>query len=128
MAKTCPKCTGQLLPQEGAGCMTRTCPDFYKKKKVNPTLVPTPPSLLPTIEVIYSCDLCNLKDRKVVIQARGEESVVAWTNFMAQKLKSDHSHVSPLCQATSLSSVKVPIDQAADHKIGGPVTPKDTIQ
>jgi len=79
--------------------------------------------LKPTIQVLYSCVMCGIQDRKVVMEARGEETAAAWTKKLAIKLKGDHSMKSPLCRAKELSKVKVPVADAPDYRVGEPIAP-----
>lgn len=70
------------------------------------------------IEVLYSCHTCGLRDIKVKVRARTDETVVAWAEqIMMQAIDLDHSHRSPLCRATSVQNVKIPTTGA--DQIGG---------
>jgi len=73
----------------------------------------------PVIQVLYTCDGCNLKDAKVAVPARTTEDVVTWTQkIMAQAIADDHFRRSPHCYSKTMATVKIPITGA--NKIGGP--------
>ena len=72
-----------------------------------------------TIEVMYSCEHCQLLRVKVQVPARCTEDVVTWLEQVAVRaVAADHLRRSPHCLSTQLSELFVPITGAA--KIGGP--------
>jgi hypothetical protein len=76
---------------------------------------------LPTIDVLYTCDVCGLTDIHVPVFARTTEDVVVWLEQVAAPaLARDHGWRSPDCPVTSFTNVKVPIP-AGTVKIGGAV-------
>lgn len=76
----------------------------------------------PAITILYSCDLCGLKDVKIAVAARDDDSdIMIWMDSLIRKIAADHSHRSPRCKAVSISSVNIPIDD--DTCIGGPPKP-----
>lgn len=67
-------------------------------------------SMQPTIEIIYTCDLCATKDRKLRVRVRGDgEAVEVWMNAVVHAIARDHFHRNPLCQAKTITSVKIPM-------------------
>ena len=70
------------------------------------------------VAVLYSCSACGIKDRSVTVNARREEGVVEWVEYMGNKLSRDHDIESPHCKITSLSEVKIPIE--GTDRVGGP--------
>jgi hypothetical protein len=70
------------------------------------------------VDCMYSCDLCGIVDRVVHVPARGDEDVVKWVDgVMIAAIARDHAATSPTCNATNLTSVKVPV--TGTDKIGG---------
>lgn len=72
-----------------------------------------------TIELLYSCDQCGTRDRKINVAQRQTESVTDWMAAVMQRVWLDHSAHSPTCGAKKLASLKVPILHRS--MIGGPV-------
>lgn len=73
---------------------------------------------VPTIQVLYSCDLCGLKDVAVDVPMRGEEDVLQWMDKTVIHLGNDHFRRHPECHPEKLTNIKIPITGA--EKIGGP--------
>jgi hypothetical protein len=78
----------------------------------------------PAIEVLYSCEVCGLKDAKLNVAARAEhQHVAAWMEATVFRIARDHSRLSPNCTSITLTEIKVPIE--AETPIGGPVKPRE---
>lgn len=72
-----------------------------------------------TIIVKYTCLLCGLIKVDCEVPARGEETIIEWTNrSLIVAIAENHRKRSPSCQATKIDEVMVPITGA--EKIGGP--------
>jgi hypothetical protein len=75
------------------------------------------------IEVLYTCDDCGVKNAKVSVRDRGvTEDVSSWVEgAMAVVISQDHRQKSPLCSATHMTQVKIPL---APHggRIGDPTS------
>ncbi len=72
------------------------------------------------IHVRYSCPLCGIKDREVVVTARGDEDVITWMeNTCVPTLGDDHHRLSPGCFPHTLRNISIPITGAG--KVGGVV-------
>jgi hypothetical protein len=69
------------------------------------------------IRCLYSCVLCGALDIALDVPARGEEDVSAWMDSLIAKIAEDHRMRSPLCGATKIDSVKIPI--TGSDKVGG---------
>lgn len=70
------------------------------------------------ITVRYSCPNCGIKGRDVQMAARGDEDVITWMEHTCiPTVSRDHAATSPLCTATSLSDLMIPITGA--EKVGG---------
>lgn len=84
--------------------------------------VPRETSLhLPTVTVRYSCHGCGIVRREVVVPARMSDAddVVKWMETLAGVISVDHSRASPLCTATTMSEVMIPI--SGTDRVGGVV-------
>lgn len=68
------------------------------------------------IEILYSCDKCGAKDRKVPVRHRHPaEDVVAWMQgVVVPALGRDHDAKSPGCRITRLTNVKIPLPPGAE--------------
>jgi hypothetical protein len=63
-----------------------------------------------TIRCLYSCDLCGLEKVEAEVPARTFEGIIDWTErVLGGALSADHARRSPLCHATSLARVYVPV-------------------
>jgi hypothetical protein len=71
----------------------------------------------PLIRCLYSCVLCDSLDIAVDVPARGEEDAAAWMETVTMKIGEDHQRRNPLCRATKIDTLKIPITGA--NKIGG---------
>lgn len=71
------------------------------------------------IQIKYSCKQCGIIKRTVSVIARTTESVTDWMeNNCIIAIAKDHSIQSPLCNATEISEVIIPIENSETHKIG----------
>lgn len=71
------------------------------------------------IQIKYSCKLCGITKRTISVIARTTESVVDWMESNCiMSIARDHAVQSPLCQATEISEVMIPIENESTHKIG----------
>jgi hypothetical protein len=53
-----------------------------------------------TIEVMYSCRLCEIRERAVHVRERMEnENVLAWVDAARQSVSEDHLRISPTCSS-----------------------------
>lgn len=63
-----------------------------------------------TIRALYSCEGCHLSNIGVDVPAReGAQTVASWMDSTVRRLAADHRRRSPLCAATALQEVKIPI-------------------
>lgn len=73
---------------------------------------------LPTIEILYTCDSCGIKNQKVVVIARTTQNVVEWVQRVAAyAISADHAGRSPHCKATTMTDMKIPV--SGTDKVGG---------
>jgi hypothetical protein len=69
------------------------------------------------VKVRYSCWLCGVRQREVLVPARGEEDAGAWLKGTCMpRVRADHANVSTSCPA---ESVDVIIPMAGADKVGG---------
>lgn len=81
-----------------------------------------------TIEVMYTCDGCGLKDRKVNVSARKpSEDVMEWLcGVMRTELTADHNNMSPKCPAVKMAQVMIPVNKPTETaRIGEPIKTKE---
>lgn len=71
----------------------------------------------PTIEVLYSCRVCGIRDAALRVPAREEEEVLAWMDATIALVGADHYRRSPACGATRLQDLKIPMTGV--DRIGG---------
>lgn len=71
--------------------------------------------------VQYSCSDCGLVDIEVGMPFRpAERNLMEWMDSaVIPAIVADHCGRSPLCSATSLQNLKIPLPHGAD-RIGGP--------
>jgi hypothetical protein len=71
----------------------------------------------PTLNVLYSCHRCGIKDRHVPVRERRDgEDVVHWVkDVVGTALSRDHDAASPHCRITELSDVKIPMAQGSEQ-------------
>lgn len=82
-----------------------------------------------TVQILYSCKECRLKDRMVTIQARANEDVIQWTEgVLLVGIAKDHSIKSPFCTAKEITEVKIPISEKENAGIGSPAQWKKDVQ
>ena len=69
-----------------------------------------------TITVLYTCDSCGVKDAEVQVPERGpNEDVVRWLEQKAAgAISVHHRQVSPLCRASKMTHVKIPLPQSGE--------------
>jgi hypothetical protein len=71
-----------------------------------------------TVECMYSCSLCGVTKRKVMVPARGDENVVAYVEKVAvPRLVADHLINSPGCKPEKFAEVYIPVTN--DGVVGG---------
>lgn len=76
-------------------------------------------AITPQIKVLYSCNLCGIKDASVMVDQReDDEPLIMWMNKMTQALCQHHDHRSPQCHPKKLSEVKIPISSNEADLIG----------
>lgn len=64
----------------------------------------------PTVDVIYACDKCGIKDKVVQVFERGEtEDLAVWMKSVQVALSRDHDITSPHCHITELTYAKIPM-------------------
>lgn len=71
-----------------------------------------------TIRVLYSCQMCALKDAAVDVPARGDEDVKVWMDATVLAVWRDHWKRSPRCRPNVLTEMKIPVSHT--DRIGGP--------
>lgn len=69
------------------------------------------------IQILYSCEKCGIKDRKISVEARADEDIRTWMENISYSLSRDHDHMSPHCKIKVLTNVKIPVFD--ETKIGG---------
>lgn len=64
------------------------------------------------ITVKYSCAVCGLKDRDVMVPERDPaEDVAHYLNVqLVPCITADHARFSPQCRAERITTIKIPID------------------
>lgn len=70
------------------------------------------------ITVLYSCDECKLVKVSCEVNARDQEDIVDWMDYLIKALAIDHHRRSPNCHPKQLTNLMIPIHNA--KKIGGP--------
>ena len=74
------------------------------------------------IKILYTCDLCGIKDAEVEVRERGdEEDIRDWMQALTVAAGVDHAHKSPLCHPGTLTNVKIPISPSGG-RIGDPTS------
>jgi hypothetical protein len=72
------------------------------------------------IRVLYICDECGIKDAAVDVRERGpQEDIRDWMTTLTHTIGLDHTQRSPLCQATHITKVMVPL-APGESRIGDP--------
>lgn len=72
----------------------------------------------PTVQVMYTCHRCRMKDREVPVPERKpDEDVVAWVKFAASYVDLDHRRASPGCSSQHVD-LKIPLPSAQGSYIG----------
>jgi hypothetical protein len=69
-----------------------------------------------TIEVMYSCHGCGLRDAAVTVPERGDEDVVKWLDRVRAFIGADHASRSPHCRSGACD-LKIPVP-AGTEKVG----------
>lgn len=61
------------------------------------------------LQVLYTCKGCGIVDAPVTVAHRkhGQE-IVAWMDYVRQRIADDHSTRSPICN-TKVADVKIPL-------------------
>lgn len=69
------------------------------------------------IPCVYTCGSCGVVDAVVDVAERDPaRDVVAWfREVLTPALVADHRRRSPLCRATSLAEVRVPVPAQTEH-------------
>jgi len=93
------ECGAKLLPQEGAGCESRTCPNFYKRKIAHPTEVPTP-------DFLKDQPLPSTLPRRIQLNRLTVEELALRQAVMMVEAIGAHPH---------LTSCVIALQQARDH-------------
>ena len=63
----------------------------------------------PTLEVLYTCHKCGIKDRIVNVSERGSEDLPEWIRYVQELLSRDHDEISPHCKITVFANCKIPL-------------------
>jgi len=83
----------------------------------------------PTVQLVYCCNTCGTKDRTVTVRGRRhDESILHWMELVAMtEISRDHSTRQPLCTATKLTSLKIPVNKRDDARPGEAIDPKKPV-
>ena len=76
------------------------------------------------LRVIYSCGLCGISERPVLVRYRepGESVTAFMEQVVMQALADDHHRSSPRCRPATLTEVKIPIPDGTEGIGERPVT------
>lgn len=76
-------------------------------------------AITPQIKILYSCDLCGIKDAVVLVDQRADdEQLIHWMNEVTVALGDNHQHRSPNCHPKTLTEVKIPLSTNENDLIG----------
>ncbi len=71
----------------------------------------------PTLQVLYTCNKCGIKDRAVTVTERESEDLHAWMIYVQELLSRDHDEMSPHCKIIAFTNCKIPLPHG-DGAIG----------
>ena len=68
-----------------------------------------------TIEVLYTCDKCRLKDRPVLVNERCDDQTMEdWMYHVQVRISEDHDNASPGCHIYKFTNLKIPLPHGSD--------------
>lgn len=74
----------------------------------------------PTLQVLYTCSKCGIKDRAVTVSERDSDDLHAWMIYVEEQLSRDHDEMSPHCRIVAFTNCRIPVPHG-----GGPIGKAD---